>query len=184
MMRDQKFPSTKLLLILTPLIALYVISCSEVSSESALDAGSDLYEVNGAITCDANNSTPNLVDDCNGSSIGYFYHPNTYYTFYRHSDGSISNIGRQRFFNHATGQPVRLNKTVITTREGAPLIGENNRIITRSHSTVESAGKTNTTPVRSTASFTHPSIGRVSAGKTTSVSRGVSFGGRSGSFGG
>lgn len=169
---------------LVPLITMYLISCSNGVEESALLEDTNLHEVNGAVVCDYENSTPTVTDDCNGSSEGYFYHPSTYYTFYRYSDGTTANIARQRFFSYSTGQPVRLNNSIITTQEGIPLIGKNNRVITRTQVTSEKTGRINTSPVRSTANFNHPSLGKISGGKTTSVSRGVSFGSRSGSFGG
>ncbi|MBD3886050.1 hypothetical protein IFO70_30580 [Phormidium tenue FACHB-886] len=163
--------------------ALYISGC-----QASLPRDTQVYEVNGAQVCDVQQKTPSIRDDCNNNngSAGYYYNPSSSTIFYRNGTGEPIIVERNvsRYRANAGGT-VPLTAPVITDQAGAPLMRGNSVITSPSRSTSTTI---NTTPVRSTASFDAPGVGRVNAGKTTSASRGLSFGrsssGRSGGFGG
>lgn len=154
--------------------ALYIAGC-----QSTVPSNTQLYEVNGAQTCDHANITPSQSDDCNNSSgaVGYYYNPGSRTVFYRSNSGNSILIERNQPVPGSTrpGTAVPLQASVLTDASGSPLLRDGT-VVRGVPSTVPS--RVTTTPVRSTASFNHPSLGRVNAGKTTSVGRGMSFGGR------
>lgn len=154
------------------LIAVLYISGCQVS----LPKNTQVYEVNGAQVCDAQQQTPNIQDNCDNytGSAGYYYNPGSSTIFYRSGTGKPivveRNVPRHRV---QAGGTVPLTAPVITNQSGAPLMNGNSVITSPSKSTSTTI---NTTPVRSTASFDAPGVGRVTAGKTNSASRGLSFG--------
>jgi hypothetical protein len=154
--------------------ALYIAGC-----QPSVPSNTQLYEVNGAQTCDHANITSSTNDDCNNSrgAVGYYYNPGSRTVFYRSNSGSSVLIEQNApAANTRPGSTVPLQAAVVTDVSGSPLMS-NGAVVKGTPSTAP--GRTVTTaPVRSTASFNHPSLGRVTAGKTTSVGRGMSFGGR------
>ncbi|MBD1851463.1 phage tailspike protein [Leptolyngbya sp. FACHB-711] len=157
--------------------ALYLSGC-----EASIPKDTQVYEVNGAKVCDYQQRTPAFQDDCNNNngSSGYYYNPGSSTIFYRSGTGDPVVVERNvPRYQTNTGGTVPLKAPVITNQSGSPLMNGDSVITSTSRSTSTTI---NTTPVRSTASFDAPGVGRVNAGKTTSASRGLSFG-RSGSRG-
>lgn len=162
--------------------AFYISGCG-----NSVPRNTQVYEVNGARTCDTSRQTFSTQDDCdnNSGSAGYFYHPGNSTIFYRSGSGQPVIVERNVPRHQTTvGGNVPLRSPVITNETGVPLTNGNS-VVTRSTSSTAKTtapSKISTTPVRSTASFEAPGIGRVNAGRTTTTGRGLSFG-RSG-FGG
>jgi hypothetical protein len=159
--------------------ALYISGC-----QASLPRDTQVYEVNGAQVCDVGHRTPTLQDDCdnNNGAAGYYYNPGRSTIFYRSGTGEPIVVERNvPRYQTSTGGTVPLQAPVITNQSGVPLMNGDSVVRSTSRSTSTTV---NTTPVRSTASFDAPGVGRVNAGKTTSASRGLSFGhsssGRSG----
>lgn len=162
--------------------SLYITGCGGPS----IPKDTQIYEVNGAKVCDHRKATPDTRDDCNntrGGSSGYFYNPSNSHVFYRGGGEDII-VDRNHTPSNSRslypGGTVPLKSSIITNQSGTPLM-DGSSVVT---STSRSSTSINTTPVRSTASFNSPSLGKVSAGRTTSVGRGMSFGsGGRGGFG-
>jgi hypothetical protein len=188
---QKQFLSMALSFSLFFLTAICLYSCENQSDQSYvqpteqdLGENTELYEQNGMLVCDTNKSTESIADDCDGTAQGYFYNPDTYNSYYRGNDGSLIYISRQRFFTHPVGGYVGLSRPVITSSFGVPLMADN-KAITRPLGAGEKGGTVTKAPVRTSSSFDHPALGKVSSGKVSasSVSRGVSFGSRSGGAG-
>lgn len=163
-----------------------VASISMSGCGSSLPRNTQVYEVNGAKVCDDVRATPDRRDDCdsNTSSSGYYYSRSAGTVFYRSGSGERIVVDRNSPGSTALkpGSTVPLKAPVLTNESGVPLM-DGNSVVTRSSANTGSGLKSNvgtdpitTTPVRSTASFDHPALGRVSAGRTTSTNRGMSFG--------
>ena len=172
------------------LAACYISGCSEILSETTpeISANTQTYEVNGARVCDDQNQTPTQQDNCDYqvAPTGYYYGAGQQNLFYRGNDDVII-LERNKVYSVPLrpGMGVSMRSPIITDSVGAPLLNQDSTPtrINRNQSTTKSAPIT-ASPVRSSASFDHPSLGRVTAGKTTSLSRGMSFGAHSSTTGG
>jgi hypothetical protein len=161
-------------------------SCAAIDEENpaTLDANTQLYQVNSANSCDFSKQTPAIEDDCDyvNQTPGYYYHGGGGYTFYRMPSGENMRIERQGYSGVQIGQSVRLTNPVITNENGIPLTSEKGFPVKAPRSSAEALTKG---PVRSSSNFSHPSVGKISGGRTTSASsRGMSFSGSRGGFGG
>jgi hypothetical protein len=165
------------------LVSLYLASCSG-SSSNVQRYDTQLYQVNGAVVCDHLRQTYTYLDDCDysGQAAGYYYNSGSSSIYYRSNSGEKIVVERNKAASGLKpGGTVSMSQPVLTDAGGTPLMRDGSVIKGTPSST--QTGPIKTTPVRSTASFSHPSLGKVVAGKTTSVSRGMSFGGRSSSVG-
>lgn len=161
------------------LVSLYLAGC-----QSSLPSNTQLYQVNGAQVCDHLRQTYTALDDCDysGQSTGYYYNPGSRTVYYRSNGGDNIVVERNKAAGLKPGGTVPLSQPVLTDANGMPLMQDGTVVKGAPGST--QPGTVKTTPVRSTASFNHPSLGKVVAGKTTVASRGMSFSGRSSGFGG
>jgi hypothetical protein len=162
------------------LVSLYLAGC-----QSSLPSNTQLYQVNGAQVCDHARQTYTYTDDCNysGQSTGYYYSPGSRMVYYRNNGGENIVVERNRVASGLKpGGTVPLSQPVLTDAGGKPLMQDGSVVKGAPGST--QTGTVKTTPVRSTASFNHPALGSVVAGKTTAASRGMSFSSRSSGFGG
>jgi outer membrane murein-binding lipoprotein Lpp len=188
-------PMLKLILFLSLgiLASCYISGCSELLKDTPsvspqISANTQTYEVNGARVCDDRNQTPTERDNCDydAAPSGYYYGPGQQNLFYR-GNGETLILERNKSYSVPLrpGMGVSMRSPVITNNVGAPLLNQDSTPtrINPSKATTRSAPIT-ASPVRSSASFDHPSLGRVTAGKTTSLSRGMSFGAHSSTSGG
>jgi hypothetical protein len=160
-----------------------VASISMAGCGSSLPRDTQVYEVNGAKVCDDTRATPDRRDDCDSSTgaSGYYYSRGSGTVFYRSGSGERIVVDRNSPGSKTLkpGSTVPLNTPVLTNESGVPLMNGDSAV-TRS---TTKTGPITTTPVRSTASFDHPTLGYVNAGRTTSTNRGMSFGRSSSGFG-
>jgi hypothetical protein len=167
------------------LVSLYLAGCQSGPSSNAPLYDTQLYQVNGARVCDHLRQTYTYTDDCDylGLSTGYYYSPGSSTVFYRSNSGEKILVERNKVAaGLKPGGTVPLSQPVFTDAGGMPLMKDGNVVKGAASST--KPGTIKITPVRSTASFSHPSLGKVVSGKTTSVGRGMSFSSRSSGFGG
>jgi hypothetical protein len=172
------------------LATLYLAGCTlfpldeEQPQEFSSDTDTQVYQVSGAQVCDYERFTASVYDDCNyaGLSPGYYYNPGSQIVFYRRYGGGMVEVERNLPPSGPRMQPgvaMPMSQSVVTDVQGQPL-ADNRGGVVRIPGGNTNVRNPNVVPVRSSASFDHPTLGRVTSGRTTSGGRGVTFGGRSG----
>jgi uncharacterized membrane protein YgcG len=161
------------------LASLYLAGCEP---DVSLPANTQLYQVEGAQVCDYRYITPTPYDDCNyyNLSPGYYYNPASQLIFYRRYGGDIIEVERNIPSRGLLrpGGTVPMTQPVLTDAGGTPLT-DNQGTVVRIPGANRNANAPSVTPIRSSASFEHPTLGTVTAGRTRTGGRGVTFGGRS-----
>ncbi|MGG6263249.1 hypothetical protein [Leptolyngbya sp. AN10] len=151
-------------------VSLYIGGCG-----ASVPKDTQLYEVNGAKVCDHLQATPDRSDDCDNpkANAGIYFNPGSNSTFYRSPSGENIVVDRDVSApGTRVGSTMPLRSPVITNASGTPLM--NGDALVRSPSRTNPS--INTAPIRSTASFDAPGLGKVAAGKTVTANRGLSFG--------
>jgi hypothetical protein len=172
------------------LAALHLAGCvlfpldEEQPQEFSSDTDTQVYQVSGAQVCDYERFTTSIYDDCDYADLspGYYYNPGSQIVFYRRYGGGMVEVERNLSPPRQGMQPgvaMPMSQSVVTDAGGQPLT-DNRGGVVRIPGSNPNVRSPNVTPVRSSASFDHPTLGRVTSGRTASGGRGVTFGGRSG----
>jgi hypothetical protein len=168
------------------LASLYLAGCNPylVMPPPAIPANTQLYQVDGAQVCDDMARTPQWEDDCNNRNqrTGYYYSPSRRVIFYRQSGGNTLDLERNipAPIQLQPGSTIPMPRGVITNAAGVPMMDDRGGAVRVPRANLSAnPSAVSTQPIRSSASFDHPNLGRVTSGKTRTGGRGVTFGGRS-----